>query len=84
MLPVVYSRKEAERMNNGWHRDGENICYYPNTQKKKSGNSNNFFLSFDMRFKYDNDEVYIAHCYPYTYTDLKKFVNSVCTTSARD
>lgn len=71
-------------MNNGWHRDGENICYYPNTQKKKSGNSNNFFLSFDMRFKYDNDEVYIAHCYPYTYTDLKKFVNSVCTTSARD
>ena len=28
MLPLVYSRKEAERVNNGWHRDGENVCYY--------------------------------------------------------
>jgi len=37
-----------------------------------------------LRFKYDSDEVYIAHCYPYTYSDLKSFVNSVITTQSRD
>jgi hypothetical protein len=87
MLPLVYSRKEAERMNNGWHRDGENICYYPNSVKqKKTGTAatNQFILSFDIRFKYDHDEVYIAHCYPYTYTDLKRFLGGVVTTSVRD
>jgi len=28
MLPLVYSRKEAERVGNGWHWDGDNVCYY--------------------------------------------------------
>ncbi len=32
----------------------------------------------------DNDEVYLAHCYPYTYTQLNRFINSVCTVSNRD
>lgn len=51
MLPLVYSRKEAERVNNGWHREGENVCYYqnPNSQKKKQGNFN-YILSFDVSF----------------------------------
>ncbi len=85
MLPLVYSRKEAERVNNGWHREGENVCYYqnPNSQKKKSGNFN-YILSFDISFRYDHDEIYIAHCYPYTYSDMKMFVNSVCSTQNRD
>jgi hypothetical protein len=85
MLPLVYSRKEAERVSNGWHREAENVCYYqnPHSQKKNKGNFN-YILSFDLSFRYDNDEVYIAHCYPYTYSDLKLFVNSVCTTQNRD
>jgi len=47
MLPLVYSRKEAERVKNGWHRDGENVCYYQNPAKKKNG-SNNYILTFDL------------------------------------
>ena len=74
MLPLIYSRKEAERVNNGWHRDGENVCYYQNPNKKKGG-TNNYILSFDLQFRYDNDEIYLAHCYPYTYSDLKAYVN---------
>jgi len=85
MLPLVYSWKEAERVGNGWHRDGENVCYYQNTsKKKKDGQSNAFCLSFDLQFWYDLDEIYVAHCYPYTYSDLWTFVNSVCTTNNRD
>lgn len=27
-------------------------------------------LSFDYTAAHDNDTVYFAHCYPYTYTDV--------------
>ena len=85
MLPLVYSRKEAERCNIGWHRDGDNVCYYQNANpQKKKGGTFNYNLSFDMTFRYDNDEVYMAHCYPYTLSDLKKFISSVCHTNNRD
>ena len=28
LLPLLYSRKEAERVRNGWHRVGQNVAYY--------------------------------------------------------
>ena len=37
-----------------------------------------------MTFRYDHDEVYLAHSYPYTYSDLKTFVNKICNTETRD
>jgi|TARA_B110001469_G_C9512664_1_gene255449 hypothetical protein len=40
MKPLFYSKKEAESNDgagNGWYRDGTNICYFPNTLKKKGG-----------------------------------------------
>ena len=27
-------------------------------------------LTFEFTAKYDNDTVYFAHCYPYTYSDV--------------
>ena len=51
---------------------------------KKKGSSFNYTLSFEVTFRYDNDEVYMAHCYPYTLSDLKKFIGSVCHTNNRD
>lgn len=33
-----------------------------------------FCLSFQYTFKYDNDDVQIAYCVPYTYTDLLDFL----------
>jgi hypothetical protein len=38
-----------------------------------------YALSFELKFKHDNDTCYLAHCYPYTYTDLCAFVNKQCT-----
>ena len=32
----------------------------------------------------DNDVVYVASDYPYTYTDLSRLTNSICTSSYRD
>ena len=52
----------------GWYRAGENICYYQNSMKRKGGGSY-YTLSFELSFKNDDDEIYLAHCYPYTYSD---------------
>lgn len=51
--------------------------------KKKSGGYY-FTLTFTIEFKHDNDEVYFAHCYPYTYSDLVKFINKNCTVANKD
>jgi len=81
MLPLVYSRKDYEKNKKSWQRDGQNIVYYQNPNKKK-GSTLNYILTFNIFFKYDHDEVYMAHCYPYTYSDLKSLITRKC--SARD
>lgn len=67
----------------GWYRDGYDICYYQNNLKRKSGD---FFytLCFTLKFKRnshyildDYDTVYIAHCYPYTYTKLQLYLRDI-------
>jgi hypothetical protein len=81
MLPLLYSRKEYEKTKRSWQRVGDDIVYYQNPNKKK-GSLLNYCMTFTLSFKYDRDEVYMAHCYPYTYSDLKAFINKKC--NARD
>lgn len=42
--------------------------------KKKIGGYY-YTLTFAITVKNENDTLYIAHCYPYTYTDLNKYLN---------
>lgn len=65
MRPLMYSKKEAVFQNLGWQRFGADITYQPN--RKRVGEF--YSLSFTTTFKYENDSVYIANCYPYTYTE---------------
>ena len=40
MKPLIYSKKDAESGEGqgiGWYRDGQNICYFQNSLKKKAG-----------------------------------------------
>lgn len=67
----------------GWHRAGSNICYYNGSLKRKNGGYL-FALTFTMKFDSkglnyldDYDNVYIAHCYPYTYTQLCRYLKSL-------
>jgi len=39
MRPLIYSVKEAEKYERGWHRDGLNISYYQSARKKKNLNN---------------------------------------------
>jgi len=60
MLPILYSRKEYEKYKRSWQRVGDNIAYYQNPNKKK-GSLLNYCMTFTLSFKYDHDEVYMAH-----------------------
>lgn len=111
MMPLFYSKKEADNNNVGWYRSGYDIAYYQNNQpyckiygeqsdssKYANGNggkytansivgvnqkepSNMYTLSFKFSLKHDQDEVYIAMCYPYTYTDCHNFLENICSPS---
>lgn len=34
-------------------------------------------MSFNISFKHDNDTVYFAHSYPYTYSDLQDYLMAI-------
>ena len=47
-------------------------------------------MQFTCKYKYflnnldDNDSVFFAYCYPYTYSDCYSFVNSLVTPRSKD
>lgn len=36
MKPLIYSEKNAKNKGLGWHRDGNDICYYTSNMKRKN------------------------------------------------
>lgn len=50
---------------------GRRICYYQNNIRRKSGQ---YYctLTLTLDLPHDNDTVWVAMCYPYTYTDLQR------------
>jgi len=76
MRPLIYSEYEAKNMGKGWHRGCQKICYFQNTFKRKTAG---FYctLTFSVSFQHKNDVVYFAHGYPYTYTDLCRYLTEL-------
>lgn len=83
MKPLVYSSKKAERDKIGWYRGGEDICYYQNSTKRKNSSGFMYTLSFTIEFPFNDDEVYLAHCFPYTYRDCKDHVDYICNDNKK-
>ena len=52
-------------------RTGEDVCYYQNSRRKK-GSKFLYTVTFTVTFPHEQDCVYFAYCYPYTYTDLRR------------
>jgi hypothetical protein len=74
MKIILYSKKESELKNLSWHRGGENIEYYENGYSKTTTEYKPFFtLSWDYSFPHDDDELYFAYSYPYTFSNLENF-----------
>ena len=78
MKVLFYSKKREQATGIGWYRDGKDICYYQNAK------GNQYTLSFNFGVEHDEDEIYLAHWYPYTYTDCKNLVKEICCPATRE
>ncbi|XP_034487906.1 cytosolic carboxypeptidase Nna1 isoform X3 [Drosophila innubila] len=83
MRPVMYSTLGAKEKSEGWRRCGNNISYYRNddesnnnTNEEEEDNSS-YTLTFTIEFEHDDDTVYFAHSYPYTYSDLQDYLMEI-------
>jgi len=83
MKPCIYSTKAAAR-GSGWARGGESVNYASNGMRRGRGRSY-YTLSFSYTCprNADGDVVYFAHCFPYTYTDLQKYLEGLEADPAR-
>ncbi|XP_072529822.1 cytosolic carboxypeptidase 2 isoform X2 [Salminus brasiliensis] len=81
MRPLLYSELAAWLKGEGWHRAGSNIRYYRNLNEKEGKAL--YSLTWTLQFPYENDTCYLAHCYPYTYSDLQRYLRGVISDTAR-
>lgn len=70
MKPLMYSEKRVDMEGIGWSRCGTRIAYYRNDNVREGMNPTHT-LSFTLEFPYSDDTVYLAYCYPYTYSHLQ-------------
>ncbi|XP_060628654.2 cytosolic carboxypeptidase 2 isoform X2 [Anolis sagrei] len=81
MKPLLYSQKDAQLHGVGWIREGSDIKYYKyNTEDGQTL----YCLTWTMSFRHSHDTCYFAHFYPYTYSDLQRYLltlvnNPVCS-----
>ena len=80
MQPLMFSVES----NQGWVRCGEKIVYTSNDLKHDSGNFYTVTFTVTMPDTTDNDTIYFAYCYPYTYTDLKRYLHTISAAGATD
>nr|XP_031827253.1 cytosolic carboxypeptidase 2 [Nomia melanderi] len=73
LRPLLYSTEDAKKKAVGWRRCGDNIAYYRNDSSSDEEKEKHT-LTFNVSFPHDKDTVYLAHSYPYTYTDLQEYL----------
>ena len=65
----------------GWIRCGQDITYrrndYQYSKSKRSQVYSYYTLKFSVDFEHSFDTIYLAHCYPYTYSDLQSYLGSL-------
>ena len=72
MKILCFSNKLKNDQGVGWHRVGDQICYYQNDFYKDAPKYNRTYytLTYIHTFQYESDSQFFAHCFPYTYSDL--------------
>ncbi|KAK8738144.1 hypothetical protein OTU49_004067 [Cherax quadricarinatus] len=87
MRPLMYSCREAAQHGVGWRRCATNIIYFKNHDSSDNtcydsdddgeDDAPSYTLTFNITFPHDHDTLYIAHCYPYSYSDLQEHLLSI-------
>ncbi|XP_026706126.1 cytosolic carboxypeptidase 2 [Athene cunicularia] len=81
MRPLLYSQQDAQSCGVGWRRVGTNIHYYQGGGGGEEPAA--FCLSWTTRFPHDGDTCFFAHSYPYTYSDLQRYLQALAGDPAR-
>lgn len=81
LRPLMYSTKDAIIRSVGWRRCGNNISYYSNKNELNETDYQHikFIFTFTIEFPYENDVVFFAYSYPYTYSDLQCYLFKLIT-----
>lgn len=72
--PLFFSSHAFSREGKGWQRVGKDVKYVKNGRRRNGRPL--FTLSFAVEFPHDGDKCVFAHCFPYTFTDLTKYLKS--------
>ncbi|NXV53110.1 CBPC2 carboxypeptidase, partial [Uria aalge] len=73
MRPLLYSQRDAQSRGVGWRRVGTDVRYYRGGGAEPAA----FRLSWTVRFPHDGDTCFFAHSYPYTYSDLQRYLRAL-------
>ncbi|NWZ99749.1 CBPC2 carboxypeptidase, partial [Nesospiza acunhae] len=79
LQPLLYSQQDAQSRGIGWRRVGTDVCYY----RGSAGEPPLFRLSWTVRFPHDGDTCFFAAGYPYTYSDLGRYLRALAADPAR-
>eukprot|EP00605_Chrysophyceae_sp_TOSAG23-4_P000392 GSChrysophyteH1.ASY1.ANO1.448.1 assembled CDS len=75
MRPVRFSTADEA---SGWINTGEDVCYFKNNKKDKYARKLCALYSTVFTYTFDGpDTVYFAHTFPYTYSDLQRYLASL-------
>ena len=76
---MTFSVQENKNTGTEWVREGANIKYFKNNIFREGSKTMKFYssLQFTYTFRHDEDTVYFAHSFPYTYTDLQEDLNKI-------
>ena len=77
LMPLCHSALSLQLEGKGWQRCASDICYYPNSIRRKGCAISYHTLTFTYQAKYSHDTVFFAHSYPYTYSDLVRFCSQI-------
>ncbi|XP_074951189.1 cytosolic carboxypeptidase 2 [Phalacrocorax aristotelis] len=80
MRPLLYSQRDAQSHGVGWRRVGANVRYYRGSSGEEPAT---FRLSWTSRFPHDGDTCFFAHSYPYTYSDLQRYLQALAGDPVR-
>ncbi|XP_067902003.1 cytosolic carboxypeptidase 2 isoform X4 [Heterodontus francisci] len=77
LKPLLYSEREAQLRQVGWYRVGKDIRYYKNNLDQEGRSL--YSLTWTCQFPHRNDTCYFAHSYPYTYSDLQRYLATIAS-----
>ena len=83
MRVAMYSQKDVKVTGVGWRRVGSDISYFQNQSKRRNG-AFHYTLTYTLQFPYEGDTAYFAHCFPYSYTDLVRYLTRLAVPENRN